>query len=354
LKTEAKILICYNAPVSIFPIYNGKPITDESKGTDLSEKNFLKELNVIQRSLLEFYTEVETLAIYHDVQKSINNINKFNPDVIYNFVESVEGIASYEWCIAGLFELLGFEYTGCNPASLGNCLNKSRAKNILTSRGIKTPQHITLKPNSRFTKKDITINYPAIIKLLSEDASIGISEYSVVNNYTELCKQFNFLTETYRQDVIIEEYIAGRELNVAVLGEKVLPISEIDFKGLPKGLPSIVTYDGKWIGGSVYYKHTKPVCPVELNEKIKNKIIKIAIDAFEALSCRDYARIDVRLDKKNVPYVIEVNPNPDISTDSGFTRAAAAAGISHKELLNTIANFALSRKKVNDTQVKAG
>ena len=90
MKTEAKILICYNAPVSIFPIYNGKPITDESKGTDLSEKNFLKELNVIQRSLLEFYTEVETLAIYHDVQKSINNINKFNPDVIYNFVESVK------------------------------------------------------------------------------------------------------------------------------------------------------------------------------------------------------------------------------------------------------------------------
>ncbi len=155
MKTEAKILICYNAPVSIFPVYNGKPVTDEPKETDLSEKNFLRELNVIKRSLAEFYTEVETLAIYRDVQKSINNINKFNPDVIYNFVESVEGIASYEWCIAGLFELLGFEYTGCNPASLGNCLNKARAKNILNSRGIKTPQHITLKPNARFTKKDI-------------------------------------------------------------------------------------------------------------------------------------------------------------------------------------------------------
>ncbi|MBT8387902.1 MAG: ATP-grasp domain-containing protein, partial [Ignavibacteria bacterium] len=338
----------------IFPVYNGKPVTNEPKEIDLSEKSFLKELNVIKRSLSEFYTEVETLAIYRDVQRSINNINKFNPDVIYNFVESVEGIASYEWCMAGLFELLGFEYTGCNPASLGNCLNKARAKNILTSRGIKTPRHITLKPYARFTKKDIEINYPAIIKLLSEDASIGISEYSVVNNYTELRKQFNFLTETYRQDVIIEEYIAGRELNVAVLGDKVLPISEIDFEGLPEELPSIVTYDGKWIEGSVYYKHTKPVCPVKLNERIKNKIIKIAIDAFEALSCRDYSRIDVRLDKKNVPYIIEVNPNPDISTDSGFARAAAAAGISHKELLNTIANFALSRKKVNDTQVKAG
>ncbi|MBT8386463.1 MAG: D-alanine--D-alanine ligase, partial [Ignavibacteria bacterium] len=147
MKTEAKILICYNSPVSIFPVYNGKPVTDEPKEIDLSEKSFLKELNIIRRSLSEFYTEVETLAIYRDVQKSINNINKFNPDVIYNFVESVEGIASYEWCMAGLFELLGFEYTGCNPASLGNCLNKARAKNILNSRGIITPHHITLNPN---------------------------------------------------------------------------------------------------------------------------------------------------------------------------------------------------------------
>ena len=354
MKTEAKILICYNAPVSIFPVYNGKPISNEPKGTDLSEKSFLRELNIIKNSLVEFYTEVKTLAIDRDVQKSINNINEFNPDVIYNFVESVEGIASYEWCMAGLFELLGFEYTGCNPSSLGNCLNKARAKNILNSRGIKTPHHLTLKPNARFTKKDITINYPAIIKLLSEDASIGISEFSVVNNYTELRKQFKFLTNTYKQEVIIEEYIEGRELNVAILGNKVLPVSEINFEGLPYSLPSIVTYDGKWIEESIYYKYTKPVCPVELNEKTHNKIIKAAIDAFEALNCRDYARIDIRLDKKNVPYVIEVNPNPDISTDSGFARAAAAEGVTHEELLNTIANFALTRKKINDTQVKAG
>ncbi|NNG26978.1 MAG: ATP-grasp domain-containing protein [Ignavibacteriaceae bacterium] len=354
MKTEAKILICYNAPVSIFTVYNGKPVHDEPIGTDLSEKSFLKELNIINKSLSEFYTEVETLAIDRDVQKSIHNINEFNPDVIYNFVESVEGIASYEWCMAGLFELLGFEYTGCNPASLGNCLNKARAKNILNSRGIITPHHITLNPNARFTKKDITINYPAIIKLLSEDASIGISEYSVVKNYTELRKQFKFLTDTYKQEVIIEEYIEGRELNIAILGNKVLPVSEIDFKGLPEELPSIVTYDGKWIEESIYYNHTRPVCPVDLNERIKNKIIKAAIDSFEALDCRDYARIDVRLNKKNIPYVIEVNPNPDISTDSGFARAAAADGVTHKELLYTIANFALTRKKIYDTQVKAG
>lgn len=353
MKTEAKILICYNAPVSIFPIYNGKPVRSEPEGTDLSEKSFLRELNIIRDSLSEFFTVVDTLAIDRNVQKSINSINKFKPDVIYNFVESVEGISSYEWCMAGLFELLGFEYTGCNPASLGNCLKKDRTKNILNAQGIKTPEHIILKPNSRFTKKEITIKYPAIIKLLTEDASIGISEYSVVNNYTELRKQFNFLVKTYKQDLILEEYIKGRELNIAVLGNSVLPVSEINFKGLPKELPRIVTYDSKWIAESEYYKHTKPICPAILSEKIKNKINSISLNSFKALECRDYARIDIRLNKNNVPYVIEVNPNPDISTDSGFSRAAAAAGISHKELLITIANFALSRKKINDTQVKA-
>ena len=147
--------------------------------------------------------------------------------------------------------------------------------------------------------------------------------------------------------------MVGRELNCAVLGGKPLPISEIDFTGLPEGLPKIVTYDGKWMEDSVYYENTKPVCPAELNEDLKKNIEEIALQAFEAMNCRDYARVDIRLDKNNNPFVIEVNPNPDISTDSGFVRAAAAAGISYSGLLSTIAEFALNRKK-NDSQIKAG
>lgn len=353
MKQDAKILICYNAPTSIYKIYNGKPVQDKAVKEDLSEKSFLQELHLIEKSLKKYFTHINTLAVNRNLQRTIDEINKFNPDVIYNFVESVEGISSYEWCMAGLFELLGFEYTGCNPASLGNCLNKERTKQILNSRGIKTPAGITLKTNARFTKKDINLEFPLIIKLLNEDASIGISEYSVVNNYTELRKQFNFLSNTYKQNLILEEYIEGRELNVAILGNKVLPISEINFDGLPKGLPKIVTYDGKWIEKSVYYNHTKPVCPAKLNNNVKKKIERAALKAFEALDCRDYARVDIRLTKKGVPFVIEVNPNPDISSDSGFARAAAANGIKHDELLYTIANFALSRKKVNDTPAQA-
>jgi len=354
MKTDAKILICFNSPVSIFSVYNGKPVTDINQGDDLSEKSFIKELNIIKRTLKKKYAQVETLAVDKNVQKTIDGINSFKPDIIYNFVESVEGITAYEYCMAGLFELLDIEFTGCKTTSLGNCLDKARTKNILKSFGINTPDYITLKPNARFTQKDIDLNFPVILKLLKEDASIGISEYSVVNNYTELRKHFRFLSETYKQEIIIEEYIEGRELNVAVLGKRTLPVSEINFHGLPEKLPRIVTYDGKWIEKSVYYNHTKPVCPATINERTLKRIKNIAMSAFEALDCRDYARIDIRLGRRDVPYVIEVNPNPDISTDSGFTRAALTDGIIHEELLISIANFALERKQRNDTQVKAG
>ncbi len=156
------------------------------------------------------------------------------------------------------------------------------------------------------------------------------------------------MKKTYNKRVIIEEYIVGRELNVAILDGKILPISEIDFTGLPENLPKIVTYDGKWIENSTYYNHTKPVCPAKLRSRIKTRIEKVALEAYRVMNCRDYARVDIRLSKENIPYVIEVNPNPDVSSDSGFARAAAARGIDYTSLLETITNLALNRKR-NDS-----
>jgi len=138
-----------------------------------------------------------------------------------------------------------------------------------------------------------------------------------------------------------------------VLGRTILPVSEIIFSGLPDKLPKIVTYDGKWMQDSVYFKYTIPECPASLNKRLLKKVEEISLAAFDAMNCRDYARVDLRLDKNNEPFVIEVNPNPDISTDSGFARAAKAAGIEYPELLLRISQLALSRKK-SDTQVKAG
>jgi D-alanine-D-alanine ligase len=352
MKTDAKILICYNSPVSVFSVYNGKHSDESTSGNDLSEHSFASQMQEIEKSVNNYFSEVKSLAVDKDVYKTIEGISNFNPDAILNFVESVEGISYYEYCMAGLYELLGYNYTGNIPSTLGNCLNKERAKEILYSNGIKTPRAMTLSPKQKFIKKDINLNYPLILKLVDEDASIGISENSVVNNYKELKKHFTFLTNTYKKDLIVEEYIVGRELNCAVLGGKVLPISEIDFTGLPEGLPKIVTYDGKWIEGSTYYNYTKPVCPADLDEDTKRRVEKLAVEAYTVLNCRDYARVDVRLTNDGEPYVIEINPNPDVSSDSGFARAAAAAGKSYSELLFAITSFALQRK-YNDSKNKA-
>jgi D-alanine-D-alanine ligase len=351
--SDTKILICYNAPVSIFSVYNGKPAGHKNPLNDLSEKGFKKEIIKIRSSLKKYYENVRSLAIDRNVNETIKKITKYKPDVIFNFVESVEGIASYEYCMAGLFELLGYQYTGNIPSCLGNCLNKSRTKNILRSFGIRTPASITVKKSEKITSKDIKLTYPLILKLLNEDASIGISEFSVVKNFRALNKHLLFLQKTYKQDILIEEYIEGRELNVAVIGRTVLPVSEIKYTGLPDNLPKIVTYDGKWMQDSLYFKHTIPECPARLHKRLLKKVEEISLEAFDAMNCRDYARVDLRLDEDDQPFVIEVNPNPDISTDSGFARAAKASGIEYSELLFHISQLALSRKK-SDTQVKAG
>ncbi|GAB4297591.1 MAG: D-alanine--D-alanine ligase [Ignavibacteriaceae bacterium] len=353
MKQQARILVCYNSPVSIFPIYTGKPHDQLYGFNDLSEKSFSNGIKKIEHSLLKYFQEVKTFGVDRNINKLISSVRNYQPDVVFNFVESVEGISNYEYCLAGIYELLGVQYTGNTPMCLGNCLNKARTKYILRSFGINTPAFFTLNYGKKTNYKTNKIKFPVIVKLINEDASIGISEFSVVNNYKELKKQAEFLFHTYKQDLIVEEYIEGRELNVAILGGKTLPISEISFIGLPDALPKIVTYEGKWFEESIYYENTKPVCPAKLDRKTKSLVEKTALAAYTVMSARDYARVDIRLNKEKIPYVIEVNPNPDISIDSGFARAASAAGISHENLLYTIANFALNRKG-NDSQLKTG
>ena len=349
---SSRILICYNSPVSVFSVYNGKPSDKQAAVNDLSESAFSKEIRSVKKNLQNYFPNLSIFAVDRNVPRTISKIKRSSPDAILNFVESVEGISSYEYCMAGLFELLGVEFTGNLPQCLGNCLNKWRAKDILRANGINTPNAMIITKSTVIGPKSFTLKFPVILKPLMEDASIGISELSVVKNLKQLKNHAKFLFNTYDQNIIAEEYIDGRELNAAILRDKVLPISEIEFSGLPEGLPKIVTYDGKWIADSVYYENTKPKCPAELDAQTKKLVEQTALQAFKALGCRDYTRVDIRLDQNGIPFVIEINPNPDVSSDSGFARAAAADGMSHAELLNKIISFALERRK-NDTKIKA-
>jgi D-alanine-D-alanine ligase len=350
MNLEQKVLICYNEPVRYYDNYLGKDVKDSKEDTDLSEREFLKQIELIKKSLKKRYMSVETLAVNRDIKSAMKRIINFSPDLIFNFVESVEGNSNLESYVAGMFDLLGIPYTGNGAISLGNCLIKSRTKQILDSHGIRTPKHAIIAVNELPKKSGFVLKFPVILKLAREDASIGISEDSVVHNFADLNERLKYLFTNFTQDVLIEEYIDGRELNVAILGDQILPISEIRFDGLPDQLPKIVTYEAKWSPESVYYKNTVPSCPAVLAKPVRQKVEKMAKEAFEALECRDYARVDIRLNHKNVPYVIEINPNPDISPDTGFVRSANAANINYDELLYKISQLALKRSKY-DTQI---
>lgn len=344
MKSNKRIAVTFNDPVALFPFYNGKPGETQFQD-DTSESSFFIELDLIVDSLSEYYNEVKSINATSDIYKFIDDLKEYRPDIVFNLVESVAGISSFESYIAGLYELLKFEYTGNNPQTLGNCLNKANTKYFLSYNNLSIPHFKIIKYKEAVSENSIKLKFPLITKLLKEDASIGISENSIITSYNQLQKQLDFLFSTYNQDVILEEYIDGREFNIAILGNEALPASEIVFDTLPEELPKIVTYEGKWIADSVYYKNTIPQCPAKISTSLSDELKRISLQAFNALGCRDYARVDIRLSQKNIPYIIEVNPNPDISTDSGFSRAAKSHGLAHCELLHTIAEFAIGRAK---------
>jgi D-alanine-D-alanine ligase len=191
-----------------------------------------------------------------------------------------------------------------------------------------------------------SMKFPLIVKPSREDASIGIEPSSIVTNANELRKRVRFVIEEFDQPALVEEYIDGRELNVALLGNRkpvIFPISEIDMSTLPKAYPRIITYNAKWMKGTEEYLHTKGVCPALLTPELESEIKSMALTAFELIGCRDYARIDFRLSKDHQPYILEVNPNPDISDDAGFARSAMAAGLTFDDLAGKIVECALER-----------
>ncbi|MCX7876603.1 MAG: D-alanine--D-alanine ligase, partial [Melioribacteraceae bacterium] len=180
MKEEIKILITYNEPTRYYNNYLGKEVTTFNQENDLSEREFLKQIENIKNILLKKYSSVEILGVNRNIKNAINKIIEYSPDAIFNFVESIEGNTNFESYFAGIYDLLGIEYTGNTPLTLGNCLVKSKTKQILISNGIKTPKHFTCELNYLPSPKELKLKFPLILKLLREDASIGISEFSVV------------------------------------------------------------------------------------------------------------------------------------------------------------------------------
>jgi len=313
---------------------------------DVHNSNPIEEYQILAEKITGLGYDSYALNVKDNLPLLFNNLEQEKPDVIFNFIELFYENPRFEMHICGLFELLNIPYTGASPMGLANCQSKFLTKKILSSLGIKIPAHFMVSGLPFEVPKSII--YPSIVKPASEDGSVGIENDSVVFNEEALRKRVEYVFNYYEQPVLVEQYIDGRELNVAVLGDKepiVLPVSEIDFSNMPKELHKIVSYQAKWDASNVAYHKTIPVCPAVLPAGIKEKIDDIAIKTFRAMDVRDYSRIDMRLTESGELFVLEVNPNPDLTEGVGFMRSADAAGYTYEETLDKIIKLAFARKK---------
>ncbi len=329
-------LIVYNA----VPDFN--PKTKDLK----SEIGILASVDEIARRLSKTYQ----LTIYPftgDIIHFMQTLQSKKPDVVFNLFEGVYGLSQSEALIPLALEVMDVPYTGSSSATLKQCLNKPEAKAMMAQKGIPTPDFKRLASGD-----DVQFDgrFPLIVKPEHEDASIGISQKSVVYDAEALLSQVSFIWDSFHQAALLEQYIEGREFNVAVVGNSddaknklmVLPISEIDFSGMPKTCPNIVTYNGKWKEDSEEYRGTVPVCPAHLTKSEETALQDLAMAVYNLFECRGYARVDFRQDLQGEFYVIDVNPNPDLSRDAGLSNAAQKAGYDYDMLLKKIISLALN------------
>jgi len=260
------------------------------------------------------------------VSRDFSYINSF--DVAFNLAE---GIGDGEEHLVP--QMLKIPHTGSDSKTLELCNHKLETKRLLRSKGIEVPE---------FWDELAVVKFPAIVKPSKEHGSIGIDNSSIVHNKEELKAAVERINRFYNQSAICEEYIDGREISAAILGDRVIAISEIIFRPPYK----ILTYDAKWLEGSESYVKTEPLCPAILDKALEERIKDEALKASSALGIRDYGRIDFRVNEEanNKVYVIDANPNPCISPkDSGFARALRAASISYRDFVAMLLSFATSR-----------
>lgn len=320
---------------------------NNSNFIDLSETEYEYGLEFIKENIQTEGFSVCSFGLKKDIKELIDFIQNSNLDVIFNLCESYNHVSINEMYIAGIYELLEIPYTGNRSWTLGTLIKKWKVKDILEKYGYLTPKYQLITDLSNIEISE-NIKYPLIVKPSKEDASVGINNSSIVNDINELKKQAEYVYNLVKQPILVEEYIDGRELNVAILGNntpEVLPISEIDFSGLPDSYPKIVTYSAKWHENSAEYIGTQGVCPAKLDKEIEDSLKKISLEIYKIFDCSGYARIDIRLDNNYNPYILEVNPNPDISLDVGFYRSAKNAGYTYSGMLKKIIELGLENFK---------
>ncbi len=305
-------------------------------------------LGQLEAALTENGHTTRRLAVDDAVQPLIDELTKEQPELVFNLAESFRGKSALESNVAALLNLLDLRYTGSSPAGLILAGDKTLTKKVLAFHGIQSAKFATMYRGQVDWSGDI--KFPLLVKPPQEDASLGITQKSVVNDVKELLDVISSTQQEYQSPVLVEEFIDGREFYVGVIGNskvEALPIIELDFSKFPAGLPKIASWEAKWGDDGdekgAQFEGTKSVFPTDLSEVLTNKIQQVAIDSFQALRLRDYARVDLRVTAAEEVYVIEANPNCYLEQNSEFARSAQKAGLEYPALISRIVELASAR-----------
>lgn len=297
--------------------------------------------NCIYEALQELGYQAAKVPLWGTLDQIQSTLSAFSPERTFLF-SNIDGYTTDPLGAAHLLqfiESLGYQHTGSTGQVTETCTDKAYAKQLLANQGVSTPAFQT------FTRPEgsISVRYPAIVKPLYQDASIGISLDSVVKSPTDLLRQVEVVTSSYQTPALVEEFIPGQEFSVSLLGEQALAITEEDYSQIADPICRLITYGAKWDPQDYLYQHITLRCPAALDAHDEGVIIDTALKTSQILGLRDYGRIDFRF-IEHTPYVLDINETPDFGNDAGFYNSARASGYSYQRMIAEIMHLALKRE----------
>ncbi|MFO8053340.1 MAG: ATP-grasp domain-containing protein [Candidatus Omnitrophota bacterium] len=331
-----KVLLLFDSPYLVRRGYDFKK--------EFSDFDWDAEREVY-KALLSCGYEVKMLGLYNDISPLLEEVADFKPDIIFNLVEVFDQKSHLDKNVASVLEMLQVPYTGASPRSLLVCCDKGLTKTILNFHKIKVPQFYAFYRRRKIWLPK-RLQTPLIIKPLSDEASRGLSQASIVESEKSLVERVKFIHDSIGDDAIAEEYVEGREFYVSVLGThrlQVLPLRELTFGELPEDEPRIATYKAKWDYEYRKRWRLKNVFVSSLSSDLRKKIEKTCKRAYRVLNIKSYARFDIRVTQEGKIYILEANANPSLDPDDELAESARKDGIQYKDLIAKIVKFSTKR-----------
>jgi len=342
LNKKLKVVLAYNVKPEEESSFDTVPLSLQNKSTNsyndtYAEWDTIETITAVKDAIEQFHD----IILVEANESAFEKFKEIKPDIVFNIAECSNGI-SREAQIPAMLDMLKIPYTGSDTLTLATCLDKARTKEILSYHKIPTAKFLYVE--SLADIENFSLTFPVMVKPVAEGSSKGIFNSSFIYSIDKLKKHLDNIFHQYAQPFLIEEFLPGKEFTVALIGNgdniEVLPIVEINFDELPVDLIPIYSFEAKWIMDTRENPLNIFSCPAKIDSMLYKKISEVALHTYKVLRCKDWSRIDIRLDSFDEPNVIEINPLPGIlpnpADNSCFPKAARAAGLSYDEMLNKV------------------